>query len=190
MKPANFLYAATGGVLLLTVAAGVYFLFQTMSPSADIPSGPRNTVYTLSVEGFEPGQVSTYRLDGVLVVVWRRDFEQKVQSLELLGVEIDGNADLLEMVRTSDQIEIEPDLVLHFEWFVESPINTGGYGCIVLSDAGDLGGFYDPCQDVHFDLWGRVRSGSTEADLQILPWNISDDASVITVDVGNAPRLD
>lgn len=190
MKKSKALYFATGGMLVLTVALGVYFLFQTMSPTADITSAPRNTVYTLSVEGFEPGQTATYRLDGVPVVVWRRNFEQKVQALNLLGVEVNGNADLLEEVRTTDKIEIEPDLVLHVEWFVVSPINTGGYGCIVLPDAGDFGGFVDPCQGVHFDLWGRVQSGPTEADLQIPPWNISEDASVITVDVGNAPRLE
>ncbi|WP_299627869.1 hypothetical protein [uncultured Tateyamaria sp.] len=188
MKQSNALYFATGGMLVLTVAVGLFFLFQTMSPTADITSAPRNTVYTLNVQGFEPRQTATYRLDGVPVVVWRRSFEQKVQALELLGVEIRGNTELLEEVRRTDEIEIEPDLVLHLEWFVVSPINTGGYGCVVLAGAGDLGGFFDPCQGVHFDLWGRVKSGPTEADLQVLPWNISEDASVITVDVGNAPR--
>lgn len=190
MKQSKPLYFATGGMLVVSVAVGVHFLFKTMSPTADITNAPRNTVYTLSVEGFEPGHIATYRLDDVPVVVWRRNFEQKVQALDLLGVEVSGNADLLEEVRVTDEIEIEPNLVLNFEWFVVSPINTGGYGCIVLSGAGNSGGFFDPCQGVHFDLWGRVQSGPTEVDLQVPPWNISDDASVITVDVGKAPRLE
>lgn len=190
MKKNIFLYYATVGWLVLAVMAGVYFLFQAMLPSADVASVSRPTVYTLGVESLEPGQSTTFRIDEVPVVVWRRDFEQKVQALEILGVDFNGNASLLEEVRANQEIEIEPDRVLRFEWFVVSPINIGGYGCIVLPDAGDLGGFYDPCQDVHFDLWGRVGKGPTEVDLQVLPWSISDDDSAIFVDVSNAPRLE
>ncbi|WP_170409337.1 hypothetical protein [Ruegeria atlantica] len=190
MKKSNFLYYAAGGWLFLAVMAGVYFLFQATLPSADVARVSRPTVYTLDVENFEPGQSATFRLDQVPVVIWRRDFKQKVQALELLGVEINGNANFLEEVRVNEEIEIEPDRVLRFEWFVVSPINTGGHGCIALPDAGDLGGFYDPCQDVHFDLWGRVRKGPTNMDLQVLPWSISDDSSAIIVDVSNAPRLE
>lgn len=190
MKQLSFLYLATGGWFVLTVIAGVYYLFQATLPAEDVTSVPKSTVYTLSVKSFEPGQTAMFRLDDAPVVVWRRDFAQKVQALELLGVDFSGNANLLEEVRATDEIEIEPGRVLHFEWFVVSPINTGGIGCIVRSDAGDLGGFYDPCQDVHFDLWGRVRIGPTEADLQALPWNISEDGNEIIVNVGGAPRLE
>ncbi len=190
MKKGNFLYYAAGGWLSLTVMAGIYFLFQATLPSADVASVSRSNVYILDVENFEPGQSATFRLDGVPVVIWRRDFVQKVQALELLGFEFNGNTSLLEEVRAKAEIEIEPDRVLRFEWFVVSPINTGGYGCMVLPDAGDLGGFFDPCQDVHFDLWGRVGKGPTEVDLQVFPWSISDDGSAVTVDVSNAPRLE
>ncbi len=189
MKQRNLLYFATGGCLVFTIVAGLYFLFRTTLPSADITSLPKSTVYALSVESIEPGQTLAFRLDDAPVVIWRRNFAQKVQALELLGADFNGNADLLEEIRATAEIEIEPGRVLHFEWFVVSPINTGGYGCIVLSEAGDLGGFYDPCQDVHFDLWGRVRTGATKVDLQVLPWSISDDGNVITVDVGDAPKL-
>ncbi|WP_170333325.1 hypothetical protein [Ruegeria arenilitoris] len=184
------MYYATGGWLFLTVMAGVYYLFQAMLPSADVASVPRPAVYTLDVENFEPGQSAMFRLDEVPVIIWRRNFEQKVQALELLGFEFNSNASLLDEVRANEEIEIEPDRVLRFEWFVVSPINTGGYGCIVRPVSGDLGGFYDPCEDVHFDLWGRVGKGPTEVDLQVLPWSISDDRSAITVDVSNAPRLE
>lgn len=95
MKRSNALYTATGGMLVLTVAVAANFMFQTMSPTADITSAPRNTVYTLNVEGFEPGQTATYKLDGVPIVVWRRNFDQKVQALDQLGLEVNGNADLL-----------------------------------------------------------------------------------------------
>lgn len=188
VKQPKALYFATGGMFVLTVGLAVYFLLQTMSPTADIVSASRRTVFTLNVESFEPGQTATYRLDGVPVVVWRRDFEQKVQALEQLGANVSGDADLLGEVRMTDAIEIEPDRVLHLDWFVVFPINTGAYGCVVLSDAGDLGGFFDPCQRAHFDLWGRVQTGANGADLQVPPWHISEDSRVITVDIGNAPR--
>ena len=147
-------------------------------------------MYTLNVEGFEPGQAVTFKIKEIPVVVWRRDFGQKVHALELLGIDIGGDANLLEEIRNNEEIKIEPNRILGIEWFVVSPINTGGYGCIVQPNAGDLGGFYDPCQDVHFDIWGRVERGPTDADLQVLPWSISEDGTVIAVDIAGAPRAD
>lgn len=169
---------------------GVYFLFQSTLPSEDVSADPRSTFYALNVENFKPVQAKLFRLDNIPVVVWRRDYTQKVEALELLGADFSENPHLLEEIRDVGEIEIEPGYVLRFEWFVVSPINTGGYGCIVQPDAGDFGGFFDSCQDVHFDLWGQVQTGATGTDLQVIPWSLSDDGTVITVDLKEAPKLE
>lgn len=191
MKRQNFLYYATGGWFALTVMSGAYFLFQSTLPSADIVAAtPRVTVFAVSIEDWEPGQTAHFSLDNIPVVVWRRNYTQKVEALEILGVDFGEYPDLLEDIRDIGEIEFEPGRVLRFEWFVVNATNIGGYGCIVLPDAGDFGGFHDPCQDVHFDLWGQVQTGPTEMDLQSLPWTISDDGNKITVDIRTAQRRD
>jgi ubiquinol-cytochrome c reductase iron-sulfur subunit len=190
MKRQNFLYWATGGWLVLIVMIGMYFLFQATMPSADVTNQPRSTIYVLSVDNIEPGQARSFVVGDVPIVVWHRDFAQKIEALELLGIDVSENPDLLEKVRSNGEIEIEPGRLLRSEWFVVSPINTGGYGCVVLSNAGDFGGFLDPCQDVHFDLWGRVQTGPTKTGLQVLSWTISHDGNTITVDVDDAPKLE
>lgn len=168
---------------------GVYFLFQSSMPSVDVTAKRQSTVYSMSIENFKPGQAVHFSLGNIPVVVWRRDHDQKIEALELLGANIGERPDLLAEIWDIGEIEIEPGHVLRFEWFVVSPINTGGYGCIVLPDAGEFGGFYDPCQDVHFDLWGQVQTGPTQTDLQAIPWSISNDGTVITVDLKEAPEL-
>ena len=124
------------------------------------------------------------------MIVWRRDFEQKVRALEQLGVQFFGDEALLEEVRTTSEVEMSSGETLQIEWLVISPINTGGWGCIVQSEAGDFGGFFDPCQSVHFDLWGRVQSGPTQSDLQGLPWSFSEAEDTIIVDTSRAPTTE
>ncbi len=163
-------------------------MFQSTLLSADVKSVSRSKVYALSVEGFEPGQISTVRLGDVKVTVWRRDFQQKVQAFEQLGIDVSPSEQRLENVRTNAAIEIGQGRVLRFEWFVVNPVNVGGSRCVVIPQAGDLGGFYDPCQHIHFDLWGRAEDGSTEVKLQVVPWRISDDGSEIHIEVVSTPR--
>lgn len=190
MKRQNALYYATGGVIVLAVLIGVNFLFQAMQRTADVTYVPKSTVHALSVVDLEPGRAGSFKLGHVPVIVWRRDFDQQIDALEILGADIRENPKLLEEVKTSGEIEIEPGRVMPLEWFVVGSINRGGYGCIVLPRAGDFGGFLDPCQDVHFDLWGQVKSGPTETDLQLLPWSMSDDGEAIYIDIADAPAME
>ncbi|MEP0961084.1 MAG: hypothetical protein ABJQ70_10290 [Roseobacter sp.] len=186
MKRRNLLYYTTGGWFVLTVLAGVYSLFRSTMPYSEATS---STVYAVNVANFEPGHSQTFKLGDVPVLVWRRDLTQKIEALKLLDVNFTENPNLLEEIRDIGEIEIEPGSVFRFEWFAVSPINIGGHGCIVQPDAGDYGGFYDSCQGVHFDLWGRVHAGPTQRDLQVIPWRWSDDGSVMWVDTKNAPEF-
>ncbi|MEM7722076.1 MAG: hypothetical protein AAF376_06850 [Pseudomonadota bacterium] len=144
----------------------------------------------MDVAHFEPGHSEIVLLNESPVLIWRRNFEQKVLAFEQIGANFDENPELLEEIRNAQEMEIEPGRVLRFEWVVLSPLNTGGLGCAVLADAGDFGGFLDPCQNAHFDLWGRPRRGPTDADLYVIPWAMSDDGQTITVDVAGAPVID
>ncbi|MBF9036233.1 hypothetical protein HKCCE2091_18465 [Rhodobacterales bacterium HKCCE2091] len=140
-------------------------------------------------EHFEPGRVSTIWLDERPITVWRRDFDQKVRSLEQLGLTTELHERILGEIRDREEFEIEPGQVVQFEWFVASPVNTGGSGCLVMPESGAVDGFFDPCESVHFDLWGRVRRGPSETDLFVPPWVFSDDRRLIIVDIRDAPVI-
>ncbi len=190
MNRNNLLFYATGLCFVFVVIIGLSSLFEAMQPTRDIASRPKSTVRSIPVDSFERGEVKVLKFGNIPYVIWRRDFAQQVEALEQLGVQISENPDLLNQIKTSGEIEIEPGRVLRVEWFVVSPINVGGYGCIVLQNAGDFGGFFDPCQSVHFDLWGQVKSGPTKENLKVLPWSKSDDGTTIYVDLANAPEVD
>ncbi len=190
MKRTSPLYYATGICVVFAVIFGVNFLFAAMQPTRDVTRQPESSVRSLPIENFEQGDVKVFKLGKVPVVVWRRNYAQRIEALEQLGTHVNENSDLLDEIISNGSIEIEPGGVLRLEWFVVSPINIGGYGCIVLQNAGDFGGFFDPCQGVHFDLWGQVKKGPTVANLQAIPWTLSDDGRTIYVNIAGAPKLE
>lgn len=85
--------------------------------------------------------------------------------------------------------ELGSEKFSRLEWFVVSPINTGGIGCVVLARAGEYGGFFDPCQGAHFDLWGRIQKGPTTQNLKVAPINLAEDGQSELIDLTDMPKL-
>jgi ubiquinol-cytochrome c reductase iron-sulfur subunit len=188
LKRPKFLFLATAVCVFLVIFIGVNFLLKAMLPTKDVSNWASNTVRLLSVENFEPGQIEIFILDNVPVVVWRRDYAQQIKALEQLGVVIGTNPNMLDEIKANGEIEIQRGRVLRLEWFVVSAINTHAYACIVLQNAGDFDGFFDPCRGDHFDLWGKVKKGGpSQANLKALPWIISEDGTTVYVDIAGAP---
>lgn len=183
-KP-DLLYYATGAWFILTLLLAVYFLFKSTVP-------PSNTVtpsvYSLTVKDIQPGTHALFKVGDVPITVWRRSYEQKVQALEQLGFQLRSKRELLQFIRTHDEFELTQDRILNFEWFVVSPVNSDQRGCVVIPDAGSLNGFYDYCENTHFDLWGRAKTEEGDISLHVFPWALSDDRSMLTVDVSSAPE--
>lgn len=69
-------------------------------------------------------------------------------------------------------------------------INTGGIGCLALPKAGLHDGFYDSCQNVHFDMWGRVMSRPTDQNLIVVPSTYVNDKAKIIFDLSNLPEVE
>jgi ubiquinol-cytochrome c reductase iron-sulfur subunit len=76
------------------------------------------------------------------------------------------------------------------EWLIVSPVNTGGIGCLVIPNAELHDGFYDSCQNVHFDMWGRVMSGPTDKNLIVVPATYVNDKAKIIFDLSNLPEME
>lgn len=189
MKRPSLLFFATGVVFVFTVVIGISSLFGAMQPTKDVTSRSLPTVRSITVVDFAQGEAKVIKFGKVPVVLWRRDEAQQIKALEQLGVHVGDDPELRDQVKANSAIEIEPGKILRLEWFAVSPINIGGYGCIVLSNAGEFGGFFDPCQSVHFDLWGQTKTGPTKVNLKPIPWKLSNDGTTIYVDLADAPEI-
>ena len=143
--------------MLLTVLIGIYFLFSGMKPSADVASQHDNDIHQVSVAEIKPGDVRQIALNQRPIIIWRRSNEEIAQAMALLDPKVTPETWLTMLHDGRLAQELEADEFARLEWFVVSPINTGGMGCLVLAKAGDYRGFFDPCQSAHFDLWGRLQ---------------------------------
>jgi ubiquinol-cytochrome c reductase iron-sulfur subunit len=67
---------------------------------------------------------------------------------------------------------------------------TRGIGCVALRNVGLHDGFYDPCQNVHFDMWGRAMTGPTDKNLIVVPATYVVDRAKIIFDLSNLPEVE
>jgi len=60
------------------------------------------------------------------------------------------------------------------EWLVILGICTH-LGCVPLANAGEFNGYFCPCHGSHYDASGRIRKGPAPLNLEVPPYEISDD---------------
>ena len=64
------------------------------------------------------------------------------------------------------------------EWLVLLGICTH-LGCVPLANAGDFNGYFCPCHGSHYDGSGRIRKGPAPLNLDIPPYEITDENLLI-----------
>ncbi len=182
------LYYITIGWVLLTVVVGAYFLFGATNLTADVTArNGQSGILRVRIDNLVPGEPATLKIGRTPVVVWRRDQQEILSALAQLDLGF-SNEELQAALDNGTLVNIFGAEVLHrVEWFVASPINVGGFGCVVLTQAGDFGGFLDPCQKVHFDLWGRPRKGPTTHDLTVITPRFDDGGKSLILDLRDLP---
>ena len=52
-------------------------------------------------------------------------------------------------------------------------------GCVPLKDKGDYNGWFCPCHGSHYDPAGRIRRGPAPLNLQIPPYELTEDEIII-----------
>jgi len=189
-KPGVPLYYITAGWLLLTVFMGLYFLFNGMKPSADVEARLQSNIHRISVGEMAPGDVNQFQMDRRPIVIWRRNNAEIARAMALLDPATSPEEWLAVVKDGTLALELGADKFARLEcaeWFIVSPINTGGIGCVVLTKAGDYRGFFDPCQGAHFDLWGHLQKGPTPEDLKVVPMNVSEDGQSVLIDLTEVP---
>lgn len=182
-----FLYYAAAGWTALGAVLVLYFLLQSMEPTADVKAKYQNRIRSVLVENWEPGDVKTLMFDDKPVVLWRRSLAEMATAMAQIEPSIPEKDWFAALNDGSLKYDLGPEKFSRLEWLVISPINAGGYGCIVRTKAGDYGGFFDACQTVHFDLWGRPRKGPTNENLRVAPAQVAEDQRSIYIDVSDLP---
>ncbi len=182
-----FLYYAAAGWAALGVVLVLYYLFQSMEPTADVKARYQNRPRSVLVENWEPGDAKTLMFDDKPVVLWRRSIAEMAAAMAQIEPTIPESDWFAALSDGSLKRDLGPEKFSRLEWLAISPINTGGFGCIIRTKAGDYGGFFDPCQTVHFDLWGHPRKGPTNENLRVAPSQFAEDLRSIYLDVSGMP---
>jgi len=76
--------------------------------------------------------------------------------------------------------ETDADRVKKPEWLVVLGICTH-LGCVPIGEAGDYHGWYCPCHGSHYDISGRIRKGPAPLNLEVPPYEFSEDGNKITI---------
>lgn len=181
------LYCVTAGWALVTVATGLYYLTNSMAPAADVEAYSQNSPLAIPLENWEPGEVRTYLFDEKPIVVWRRDPAEIATAMAQFDPDVSKEKWLQVLNDGTLASEIGADAYTRMEWFIVSPVNVGGYGCITRAKAGDYEGFFDPCQAVHFDMWGRKMKGPTKENLKVPPFQFTEDGRAVFLDLSEMP---
>lgn len=181
------LYYLTAGWALLSVATGLYFLFLGTTPTADVKARYKNAPGTVQIGNWEPGDAKLLNIKGKPVVIWRRSRAEmalaSAQFYPRVPVE-----DWSEALSTGAlERELGAEAFARLEWFIASPISTAGFGCIVLTKAGDYEGFFDPCAGAHFDMWGRPKKGPTNENLKVPYHRFGEFGQHVVIDVSGLP---
>ncbi|WP_299420074.1 ubiquinol cytochrome C oxidoreductase [uncultured Shimia sp.] len=185
----NALYYLTAGWLFATVATGLYYLAGSTAPSTDVTAQTNPNLHHISVIDMAPGDTAFSGFNGKPVVIWRRSLPQMATALTQWDPRF-AYDDILESLQDGSlEADMDPEQYTYLEWLVLSPVDMGGIGCVTLANAGDFGGFFDPCRGSHFDLWGRVKKGPSEHDLQVVPTRFDDNRHSVLIDLTDIQKF-
>ncbi|XP_014248104.1 cytochrome b-c1 complex subunit Rieske, mitochondrial [Cimex lectularius] len=74
--------------------------------------------------------------------------------------------------------EKDEDRVQKPEWLILIGVCTH-LGCVPIANAGDYGGYYCPCHGSHYDNSGRIRKGPAPLNLEIPPYEFTDEKTLL-----------
>ena len=163
----DFIYVATGAMVVVGVGAFAWPFIDSMNPSASIRS---LATVEIPLGGIEVGQRVTVMWRGRPVFVDRRT------EAQIDAAVADDDADLIDPQSDADRVQ-------NPEWLIVVGVCTH-LGCIPLGQKdsdprGNWGGWYCPCHGSQYDTSGRVRRGPAPKNLVVPPYELMDGESVV-----------
>ncbi|KAJ3216694.1 hsp70 nucleotide exchange factor fes1 [Dinochytrium kinnereticum] len=74
--------------------------------------------------------------------------------------------------------ETDAERVKDPSWLVMLGVCTH-LGCVPMGEAGEYNGWFCPCHGSHYDISGRIRKGPAPLNLEIPPYDLTDDKIII-----------
>lgn len=162
----DFLYLAAAAVGGVGAASVIWPLIDSMNPSAEVLALASTEV---DLSPIQVGQRITVQWRGKPVFIDHRTEEEIQQARE---VEVSSLRDP----------QSDAERVKKPGWLVVVGVCTH-LGCIPLGQAvgqprGDWGGWFCPCHGSHYDTSGRVRRGPAPINLEVPPYEFTDDTTI------------
>ncbi len=175
--------------MAVAVLLGVAGLITSGKPSADVVAYEASLYPVINVDDFAPGEPQVVVLRGSPVFVWRRTSAE----MELAREQDDPDLWIAKQSQTMDaRREVEAsdaNLTLDGKWFIASVWQPLRRFCIPSPQMGDYGGFRDTCDNTHFDLSGRFRSGLSPQNLVVIGAEYIDEGQRIKLDMSQFERI-
>lgn len=160
-----FTYLMCAGLGVAATHAGknaALDFLSTMSASADVLAIAKVEV---DLTAIPPGKNATIKWRGKPLFVRHRTQEEIDQ---VRAVATDSLRDP----------EADEDRVTHPNYLVLLGVCTH-LGCVPIANAGDFGGYYCPCHGSHYDASGRIRKGPAPLNLEVPPYQFSDETTLV-----------
>lgn len=135
---------------------------STMSASADVLAVAKVEV---DLTAIPPGKNATIKWRGKPLFVRHRT-QDEIDQVRAV------NADTLR------DPEKDEDRVKNPNYLVLLGVCTH-LGCVPIANAGDFGGYYCPCHGSHYDASGRIRKGPAPLNLEVPPYEFSDESTLV-----------
>ena len=166
-KGRAFTYMMLGGTSVVATVSAKNFVtdfLEQLAPAADVMALAKTEV---DVTNIPEGKNVTLKWRGKPVFIRHRTQEEIEESAQVSLSELrDPQTDI--------------DRTKKPEWLVVLGICTH-LGCVPIGEAGDYQGWYCPCHGSHYDISGRIRKGPAPLNLEVPPYEFSDDGSKIVI---------
>lgn len=164
----DFLFMSAGTMGVVSAAAAVWPLVDSMNPAADTLALSKIEV---NLAGIEPGQARTEVWQGKPVFIRRRTPD------EIKSARVTDLTTLRDPQEDTARVKEGKE-----EWLILVGVCTH-LGCVPSGQKptdlhGDFGGWFCPCHGSHYDTSGRIRKGPAPKNLAVPPYEFISDTVV------------
>ena len=180
------LYIITAIFGFLVIAIGFWQLAKTGLVSADVIAAEQARRPFINIADFEPGEPEFVLINGLQIIVWRRDDADKERAALYNNPDAWRHQHSKVLGQSETVFADDANITLDHEWFFGIAEFRNPYSYIIL-ESGDFDGFFEGRYARHYDLSGRIRKGFTADNLTIVPAAYAADGQRIQLFLNGIP---
>ena len=158
----SFIHQTSGALGAIAVVSAGWPLVNQMNPSKDVEALSKVEV---DLTNLDEGRSTTVMWRGKPLFIKHRT---KKEIKEANEVNIDDLPDP----------QTDKDRVKNPKYLVLVGVCTH-LGCVPASDKGEYNGWFCPCHGSHYDTSGRIRKGPAPTNLEIPPYEFTNENTII-----------